>query len=220
MSRYLRTMVATGARVRALATLLTDGGWTQVTPPRLPRVAELSDGQQDRIRSLYDLLGGSPDHFPRIRPGGWDLAFETADGLLFVESDEEQHFNRYRAQTLDSTSDLGLPWAPAYQAYCAQHEQRLLPGWGTGRRWTNPSAARFFGEAGPPGDFTGVGAPRWRQRAFYDSVKDVLTGRRLARISVHDVLENHATLEALLRRPDREALASLLLLISSRSQEA
>lgn len=174
-------MVATGARVRALATLLTDGGWTQVTPPRLPRVAELSDGQQDRIRSLYDLLGGSPDHFPRIRPGGWDLAFETADGLLFVELDEEQHFNRYRAQTLDSTSDLG---------------------------------------AGPPGDFTGVGAPRWRQRAFYDSVKDVLTGRRLARISVHDVLENHATLEALLRRPDREALASLLLLISSRSQEA
>lgn len=66
------------------------------------------------------------------------------------------------------------------QAYSREHEARLLPGWGTGKRWTNPSAARFLGEPNVPGDFTGVGAPRWRQRAFYDALKDALAGRRLA----------------------------------------
>ena len=97
-------MVATGARVRALASRLVDGGWTQVAPPRLPRLADLPDDQRDRIRWLYDLLDGHPDHFDRIRPGGWDLAFDTPDGLLLVELDEEQHFNRYRALTLEATA--------------------------------------------------------------------------------------------------------------------
>lgn len=213
-------MVATGARVRALAALLTHAGWAQVTPPKVPRLADLPDTQRERIRSLYDLLDGNQGHFDRIRPGGWDLAFDTPDGLLLLELDEEQHFNRYRALTLDATSDLGLPWTPAYQAYCRDHEARLLPGWGTGQRWTNPSAARFFGEPDAPGDFTGVGAPRWRQRAFYDAVKDVLTERRLARISVHDPLDDGTTVETLLRRPDPASTSALHALIASRIHDA
>ena len=212
-------MVATGARIRALATLLADAGWQPVTPPRLPRLADLPDSQQGRVRSLYDLLGGAGGQFDRIRPGGWDLAFDTPSGPVLVELDEEQHFNRYRAQTLTATIGLGLPWTPAYQGYCRDHEKRLLPGWGTGQRWTNPSAARFFGQPDPPGDFTGVGAPRWRQRAFYDAVKDVLTGRRLARISVHDSLDT-STVEALLRRPDTSEVPALLTLVTSRLHDA
>lgn len=192
----------------------------QVAPPRVPRLVDLPKAQQSRIRALYDLLGGSPNHFDRIRPGGWDLAFNTPDGLLLLELDEEQHFNRYRALTLEATSDLGLPWTPAYQAYNRDHEHRLLPGWGTGQRWTNPSAARFFGQPSTPGDFTGNGAPRWRQRAFYDAVKDVLSGRRLARISVHDSLDNGDTVETLLRRPDGLTVTGLQALIAGRIHTA
>ncbi|MDN4161078.1 DUF7255 family protein [Nocardioides abyssi] len=213
-------MVATGARVRALASRLVDGGWTQVAPPRLPRLADLPDDQRDRIRWLYDLLDGHPDHFDRIRPGGWDLAFDTPDGLLLVELDEEQHFNRYRALTLEATNDLGLRWTPAYQSYCREHEARLLPGWGSGQRWTNPSAARFFGEPDAPGDFTGVGAPRWRQRAFYDAVKDVLRERRLARISVHDTLDGNGTVETFLRRPNSAHTSALQALVAGRVHDA
>jgi hypothetical protein len=213
-------MVATGARVRALASLLTDAGWTQVAPPRLPRLDDLREPQQARIRSLYDLLGGTADQFDRVRPGGWDLAFNTPDGLLLVELDEEQHFNRYRATTLDATTDLSLPWTPAYQAHSRDHEHRLLPGWGTGKRWTNPSAARFFGQPSTPGDFTGIGAPRWRQRAFYDAIKDTLTHRRLARISVHDPIDEHGTVETLLRRPDAAATPALQALLGSRTHDA
>lgn len=213
-------MVATGARARALTGLLTSGGWTPVAPPRLPRLTDLPAGQQARIRTVYDLLGGNADEFVRIRPGGYDLAFQTPHGLLLIELDEEQHFNRYRAMTLDATADLGLPWTPAYQAYSREHEARLLPGWGTGKRWTNPSAARFFGTPSTPGDFTGVGAPRWRQRAFYDSIKDTLTNRRLARISVHDTLTGSGTVETLLRRPDPPATEALRTLIASRTHAA
>jgi hypothetical protein len=206
-------VVVTGSRARALDRLLADSGWTPVPPPRLPRYADLSTSLCGRIGHLYDLLGGVRDQLERIRPGGWDLAFETRDGLLLVELDEEQHFNRYRAMTFTATRDLELPWTPNYEEYCRAHERHLLPGWGTGKRWTNPSAARFFGEPDAPGDFCGVGAPRWRQRAFYDAVKDVLTDRRLARISVHDELEDGVSVEALLRRTETanpEALRALV----------
>lgn len=200
--------------------LLTGSGWSQVPPPPLLRLADFPDTQRDRVRGIYHLLDGDPTQFDRIRPGGWDLAFETPGGPLFVELDEEQHFNRYRAQTLTATADLDLPWAADYLAFCEQHEQRLLPGWGTGKRWTNTSAARFFGDPSAPGDFTGVGAPRWRQRAFYDSVKDILTKRHLARISVYDTLETGGTVEVLLRGPDPVATAGLHELIVGRIHHA
>lgn len=209
-------MVATGARVRALSGLLAVGEWTQTTPQQVPRVADLPTETTALIRGIYDLLGGAPDQFDRIRPGGYDVAFETPAGPLVVELDEEQHFNRYRTLTLAATETLGLPWGAAYLDYSARHETRLLPGWGTGKRWTNPSAARFFGEPSPPGDFTGHGAPRWRQRAFYDSVKDALPERRLSRVSVHDTLPEGRTLESVLRAPDPAMSAAVQRLVLGR----
>lgn len=210
-------MTATGARARALANLLTETrGWTRVSPPTPPRLTHLSMKEREAIRHLYDALGGNPEEFDRIRPGYWDLAFDTPSGALLVELDEEQHFNRYRQQTLDA-SGLGLPWAKAYLTYCRDHEHQLVPRWTTGKRWTNPSAARFFGHPSAPGDFTGIGAPRWRQRAFYDSFKDVTVRQRLARISVHDTTEVGSTVEYLLRRPTTTAGPSILDLVSRRT---
>lgn len=210
-------MVTAGARARTLTSLLTETrSWTQVAPPVAPRLTHLSTSQRDTVRSLYDALGGDPEQFDRVRPGGWDLAFATPNGILLVELDEEQHFN-YRQQTLDATSGLGLPWTRTYLTHCREHEHQLPPGWTTGRRWTNPSAARFFGHPSAPGDFTGVGAPRWRQRAFYDSFKDVRRHGRLARISVHDITDDGSTVEDLLRRPTTAAVPSIVNLISRRT---
>jgi len=47
----------------------------------------------------------------------------------------------------------------------------------------------MFG-GGPPGDLDGEGAPRWKQRALYDALKDTAPllpeGLRLARVATHD----------------------------------
>jgi hypothetical protein len=42
---------------------------------------------------------------------------------------------------------------------------------------------------GPPGHLEGLGAPRWKQRALYDALKDtavITNGVRLARVATHD----------------------------------
>jgi hypothetical protein len=45
----------------------------------------------------------------------------------------------------------------------------------------------------PVGDLGGDGAPRWKQRALYDAIKDTapLIGReiRLARVATHDTID-------------------------------
>ena len=128
----IRGMVATGARASALALLLlSTGQWEPVKPPRPPRgVAHLQTTGQDLLRNMYQALGGDPGMLDRIHPGKYDFAFDTPDGLLLVELDEQQHFNRYRAATLALTEHLRLPWAAPYLDYSQGHEHRLLPGLG------------------------------------------------------------------------------------------
>lgn len=41
------------------------------------------------------------------------------------------------------------------------------------QRWTNDSTARVC-SGGTTGDLDGNGAPRWKRRALYDSLKDTL----------------------------------------------
>jgi hypothetical protein len=62
-----------------------------------------------------------------------------------------------------------------------------------GRRWTSPSGERLFGQADPDGVFGVHGAPRWKQRALYDAMKDAAAAVgqvRLARISIYDTVED------------------------------
>ena len=148
------------------------------------------------VLDLYRSLGGKADT-PTLCPGGWDLAFA---GGLVVELDEELHFNRYRAVTLAASWESGLPWAADYQVHCAKHEPACLAAGVWGKRWTNASAAAMF-LGGAPGDLDGGGAPRWKQRALYDALKDTVTllasGVRLARVATHDQL-NGVTLGTVL----------------------
>ena len=102
-----------------------------------------------------------------LRPGPWDLAFE---GNLFVELDEELHFNRYRSVTLEPAWAVELPWRRDYMSFSVEHEPACLAAARWGKRWTNPSCERIFGPADPPGTFGVVGAPRWKQRALYDAM--------------------------------------------------
>jgi hypothetical protein len=175
-------MVRTGKRVEVLRDLLLAAGLRLATtvPPR-----PTGDGHAAELLDLYRALAGLQAD-PSFKPGSWDLVF---DGPLVVELDEELHFNRYRARTLESSWSGRLPWREIYLEQCERYEPNCLAAGSWGKRWTNASCARMF-SGGPAGDLCGDGAPRWKQRALYDAIKDIGStdgsGVSMARLSVHD----------------------------------
>ena len=69
-----------------------------------------------------------------------------------------------------------------------------------GGKWSTPSSERQFGISNAPGDLSGSGSSRWKQRAFNDYRKDVLSlviNRPLVRISVYDKIGDY-TVEQIL----------------------
>lgn len=209
-------MTRTGARATALSELLEAGGLVASESPPRPKINDHPDAVSARIDEVYWALDGNTDEPHQARPGAFDLCVATASGRLIIELDEEQHFNRYRAATLAFPWAEMLPWAGAYRDYSRIYEADLARTFISGGRWTNNSAPRFFGAASAPGDFTGVGSPRWRQRAFYDAVKDLLPGIRLARIVVFDVVDGRSV-ETILRSKDHSAAAAIRRLVESRT---
>ena len=180
-------VVRTGKRAQALAVLLTEAGLPVADErPPAPRSEALSPEMREDVLDLYRSLGGRPGR--PLRPGAWDLALTGGD---VVELDEELHFNRYRAATLERSWSRQLPWRDAYVAMCRKHEAECASAGSWGMRWTNASCEAAFGIAGAAGDLDSPGgAPRWKQRALYDAVKDAYaatrTRPRLIRLAVHD----------------------------------
>jgi hypothetical protein len=176
-------VAAIGKRARALRGLLLEAGLrpTDTTPARPTGAAHHRE-----LLALYRSLGGLLKR-PTWRPGVWDLSF---GGPLVVELDEQLHFNRYRARTLDTSWSSALPWTHIYRSYCVRYEERCLRDGRGQQRWTNPSCRRNF-SGGPAGDLA-AGAPRWKQRAFYDALKDSAPAAGLplafARIAIYDVV--------------------------------
>lgn len=180
-------MGRTGARAAALDRAMCATGYVPATvKPSPPRTTSFADELAAAMATLYRDLGGVNVE-PALRPGSWDLAY--ADGLV-VELDEELHFNRYRLLTIDRPWATALPWHEAYRRLCVDREPDCLRAARWGKRWTNPSCEQLFGVADQPGTFGPVGAPRWKQRALYDAMKDAWAistpEHRLARVSVHD----------------------------------
>ena len=73
----------------------------------------------------------------------------------------------------------------------------------------------MFGAADPDGVFGAYGAPRWKQRALYDSMKDAsaaVGAVRLARLSIFDLVEGHSLNDVLYGRVavDPQSIAELL----------
>jgi hypothetical protein len=181
-------MVRTGRRATALQQLLVEAGWRSTEPPTPPRVPLLAPELRVAIGDLYARFGGKQDT-AKLRPGAWDLAFE---GDLVVELDEELHFNRYRLRSLEPAWAASLPWREHYRNLCVEREAECLAAARWGQRWTNPSCDAHFGPGDPPGEFADGGAPRWKQRALYDTIKDAASlsdgGVRLARVATHDLV--------------------------------
>jgi hypothetical protein len=177
------------------------------------RLDALSDSAAAVVLAVYYTLGGRLES-PALRPGAWDL---TADGIL-VELDEQLHFNRYRATTLEASSYARLPRFPleAYRAFSVAKEQECVRlGCGQGR-WMNASTEAHFGPSGPRGELSGNGSSRWKQRALYDLMKDLTQldpdAPRLARIAIWDPLPGvpGVTVETAVHRPPDERVACAL----------
>ena len=56
------------------------------------------------------------------------------------------------------------------------------------RKWSNPSCDKMFGTANEQGNLDQNGSSRWKQRAFYDFIKDVsylTTNIPVVRLSIY-----------------------------------
>lgn len=189
-------------------------------PAGRPGLDELEPELARAVKDCYRKLGGRVEN-PRLRPGAWDLVVNN----VMVELDEDLHFNRYRALTLDSETYSMLAGFPLgdYRSYAAAREADCLAAGSYGGKWTNASCERHFGPAGSLRDLRGAGAPRWRQRALYDFMKDLAPlqdGTMVARIAIWDPLPGVADSlvnDALLGRVASDvAAASLLQLFAER----
>ncbi|MBB5161579.1 hypothetical protein [Mycobacterium sp. AZCC_0083] len=205
-------MVRTGARANALQILFSQVGHSAMSDaPPVPRLDTLPPNAREEVLDLFRALGGQTP-MPPLRPGAWDLVF--ADGLV-VELDEELHFNRYRAQSLQPTWATDLPWYDVYLGLCRDREQECLAAGKWGKRWTNPSCETMFGSPSPPGVLDEHGSPRWKQRALYDTIKDIAALHssvfRLCRLSVWDSVGDTMVGDALAGAAiEREHLADFI----------
>lgn len=145
-------------------------------------------GLTNEVYRIWKKLDGQNDLYP-LEFGGWDIILEK----FILELDEEQHFNRYRGITLESfTYHVSNCFEISeYTKYCSTKEQDCLKKSSWGKYWTSPSSEQQFGKPGINGDLNGNGSPRWRQRAYYDYLRDVFATVyqvRLIRISIYDKL--------------------------------
>jgi len=166
--------------------LLTIGCREADKPPR-PKLLAMPPTAREQVMELYRALGGV-HAAPSLAAGPWDSAYE---GNVVVELDESAHFNRYRAATLEPEWAQQLPWHSAYISYSVACEGVCLKERGWGGYWTNTSTERQFGPPGPKGELEGAGSPRWKQRALYDAMRDIVALHgdvRLVRLSVYDDL--------------------------------
>ncbi len=195
--------MAVGDRERKLGSFLEVLGFRRLAPndgliPPVPRLPGLPPSAARRITECYEALGGI-QKAPLLRPRGWD---HPLDGLV-VELDEEQHFNRYRAFTLQFAWARTLPWAADYVRQCERYEAKAIASHSGGGFWTGAGSEKLFGPSAIRKDFSGNGSARWKQRALYDAMRDAAAmsnGFDLARLSVHDVV-GKTTLGEVLRQP-------------------
>ena len=127
----------------------------------------LSSEFYSEVESMYKQLGGILGE-PPLTFGSWDIS--TPEFIL--ELDEENHFNRYRLQTLNSNVyqmingfrlDEYMRFCTLYESGCRKH----------GGFWKNNSSEKLFVKSDDNGCLDGAGSSRWRQRAFYDFLRDV-----------------------------------------------
>ncbi|MDI9466586.1 MAG: hypothetical protein GX382_09070 [Syntrophomonadaceae bacterium] len=200
-------------------TLLTK--WLNGTTEGLPEIsiADLLGSEfREDIENIFSLLGGKD--ITCSKPGGYDMLIPSEE--IIVELDEHQHFNRYRLTTLSSKLYDSIPHFPLaeYRRFCNEYEKKCPArlGW-----WSNAGANKLFGQPSPDGNHSGNGSTRWKQRAFYDYLKDLgqlIHGVPVIRISVYETIEVNdslVTLEKVLSNPIEEGRDSVRQLVMARA---
>jgi hypothetical protein len=211
-----------GLRQNNLAWLLGEAGLSS-NPSRIPGLTRESfgDGWARIAQDVYRRLGGCLTEFP-LRIGSWDLQI----GDVAIELDEECHFNRYRFITLESSVYQTLPSFPItlYKSFSSEHEADCRSAASRGKFWSTPSASVQFGPSSCPGDLSAPGSSRWKQRAFYDFLKDLCSlasGFRLARLSIWDAVvvgNKQLFINDVLLRPSPRATSAIVKLIETRAE--
>ena len=174
----------------------------------------------DVVQDIYRKLGGIQAGIPVNPRATWDIEFEG----IVVELDEHLHFNRYRELTLsaDAYKELvSFPLDP-YIFFCSRYEDACLRAGTHGKKWTNPSCERQFGASPIKGQLDGAGPARWRQRAFYDFLKDLsslIMGFPVVRLAIWDevnILGQTRTVDWILRNPSDQGTKAILEIIENR----
>ena len=179
-----------GAKEKILEQLLRGHGEVEAKTLAWPSFADVTASHYaDSVIEMYRVLGGVLENFP-LNLRSWDIEFEG----LAIELDEQLHFNRFRAATLKSNIYAEVPLFPlaAYQTYCSDREIACLRAGRHGGKWTSASSEKQFGPSPARGEFSGHGPARWRQRAFYDFVKDLsplIIRVPVVRIAIWDEVE-------------------------------
>lgn len=199
-------------RQKVLARILSDNGISLLYPFDFDRTVFYNSEYNETIFSVYKELGGILDTYP-IGFGDFDIITEDC----FIELDEENHFNRYRAITLKSNFYLNCPnfSKQSYIDYCNQFENKAGKG---GNFWTSTNSEKQFGFSSKDGDLSGSGSSRWKQRAFYDFLRDVyscIQEKPVYRFSVYDKVGS-TTINSILQKQKKELYLELYDLISSR----
>lgn len=142
----------------------------------------LASGYYEAVVNVYRILGGVLS-MPPIRVGKYDI--DTAN--FIIELDEENHFNRYRLSTLDSPIYANNPNIDVeqYKKFCKNYEDRCLT---YGKYAKNDSTEKQFEYCELDGNLDDSRS-RWKQRAFYDFIKDITSIVKnvpIIRISIYE----------------------------------
>lgn len=168
----------------------------------------------DEIQRVYKELGGVLEEFPS-RYRGWDV--EIRNHVIML--DDERHFNRYRLQTLNSDlyKKFKFPMKE-YKNYCKKYEEICLRAATWSEKWSSYPSVEQFGQPGAEGDLTAAGAPKWKQRAYYDYVRDVtqiIADYKVIRVSLWDPIGN-GTVDDVLKGKRDDLVDDLIDLVKSR----
>ena len=147
----------------------------------------LSPELYSEVKSMYKELGGTQED-PPLTFGPWDISTPK----FIIELDEENHFNRYRYKTLNSAiyQEIKGFSKDRYQQYCIKYEANCCK---YGGYWKNDSSENLFIKSDDNGCLNGTGSSRWRQRAFYDFLRDitgVISGIPVIRLSIYQTFKS------------------------------
>ncbi len=197
-----------GLRQEKLKTIV--GKTFKIKSHSKPTSNEILDSKySESIFRMYKELNGQLD-LPPTRFGQWDVSTDK----FIIELDEERHFNRYRLKTLDSAiySSWNYFSVSNYKSHCTDKEQDCLKAAHWGKNWKNPSTEKQFGQSDNEGILSKKGSSRWRQRAYYDFVKDIsskIIEVPILRISIYDIF-NGTSIDKILRVGDLNLMTEII----------